>query len=214
MKGAIFDMDGLLFDTERLFQRVWHEMAAERGLTLDGGFALAVCGTTGAAEEAVVRRYFPGAEPAAVIEELNRRTRALEQTEVPLKPGVHTILEGMREGGWRIAVASSSPPDMIRHNLSLTGLRDFFDELVSGNEAARGKPFPDIFLLAARRLGLPAADCWVFEDSVNGVRAGIAAGCKTVMVPDLVPPLPEFYAQCAGVWPDLAAAWEQIAANV
>ena len=214
MKGAIFDMDGLLFDTERLFQRVWHEMAAERGLTLDGGFALAVCGTTGAAEEAVVRRYFPGAEPAAIIEELNRRTRALEQTEVPLKPGVCTILKGMREDGWRIAVASSSPPDMIQHNLSLTGLRDFFDGLVSGNEAARGKPFPDIFLLAAQRLGLPASDCWVFEDSVNGVRAGIAAGCKTVMVPDLVPPLPEFYAQCAGVWPDLAAAWEQIAANV
>ena len=210
MNGGIFDMDGLLFDSERLYQQTWHAMAAEAGAVLDGSFAPAICGTVGAAEEAVVARYIPGVEPKAFIAEANRRTMELMAQGVPLKPGVFEILDGMRAAGWRMAVASSSPMEMIRRNLGSAGLTGYFDALVSGTEAPRGKPAPDVFLLAARRLGLAAADCWVFEDSLNGVRAGLAAGCKTVMVPDLVPPTPEALRMCAGVWPDLAEAWRHI----
>ena len=87
-----------------------------------------------------------------------------------------------------IAVASSSGRDRILSNLRATGLERFFDAVVSGQQVERGKPEPDIFLLAAKEIGCPPEDCYVFEDSLNGVRAGMAAGCTTVMVPDLVPP--------------------------
>ena len=210
MKGAIFDMDGLLIDSERLYQQTWHAMAAEVGVTLDERFAPAICGTVGATEEAVVAEFIPGVEPGSFIAEVNRRTQEIQKNYVPLKPGAREILTGMREAGWRIAVASSSSMEMIRHNLDFTALTPCFDALVSGVGIPNGKPAPDIFLRAAAKLGLPPTDCWVFEDSINGVRAGLAAGCKTVMIPDLVPPPEEFYRLCAGVWPDLSTAWEHI----
>ena len=76
---------------------------------------------------------------------------------------------------------------------------------MSGEQVEHGKPFPDIFLLAAQKLNLQAQDCYVFEDGINGVRAGIQAGCSTIMVPDLVPPTKELYEQCTGIYPSLHA---------
>ena len=210
MIGAIFDMDGLLFDTERLFQRVWHEFAVEAGYTLDDSFAGAMCGSSGKATEAVLRRYVPGVDPLPLMSEVYHRVIELEKDGIPLKPGAVEILEGMKRRGFRTALASSSPMDMIQRNMEITGLSAYFDELVSGFEVRRGKPEPDIFLLAAERLGLPGRDCYVFEDSVNGIRAGHAAGCMAVMVPDLVQPTPEVRALCHGVYPDLVAAWRAI----
>ena len=87
-----------------------------------------------------------------------------------------------------MAVASSSLPGQIEANLRGAGIRDYFDAVVSGTEVERGKPAPDIFLRAAERIGCRAEDCFVFEDSENGVRAGHAAGCITVMVPDMIDP--------------------------
>ena len=207
MRGAIFDMDGLLIDTERLFQAVWREMAAEQGVTLDPAFPAAICGTTGADTEAVIRSRLPMVEPRPFIIEANRRVREIEKRYVPLKPGAEEILAGLKGQGFRIAVASSSPMEMIRHNLDFTGLAGYFHELVSGLDYPLGKPHPDIFLGAAERLGLPPAECYVFEDSLNGVEAGIAAGCFTVMIPDLVQPSEELRRRCGAVYPDLSAAW-------
>ena len=210
MTGAIFDMDGLLIDSERIFQRIWRELAAEAGYTLDDQFAAAMCGSSGKVTEEILRRYVPGVEPQTLIDECYRRVVEIEKSDIPLKPGAAEILAGMKRRGFRTALASSSPVDMIRNNLEVTGLAPFFDELVSGFEVQRGKPEPDIFLLAAKRLGLPARNCYVFEDSVNGIRAGHAAGCMAVMVPDLVQPTPEVRALCHGVYPDLLAAWRAI----
>ena len=210
MIGAIFDMDGLLIDSERIFQRIWRELAAEAGYTLDDTFAEAMCGSSGKATEAVLRRYVPGVEPQDMMDECYRRVVEVEKKSIPLKPGAVEILAGMKRRGFHTALASSSPVDMIRNNLEVTGLAAYFDELVSGFEVRRGKPEPDIFLLAAERLGLPARDCYVLEDSVNGIRAGHAAGCMAVMVPDLVQPTPEVRALCHGVYPDLLAAWRAI----
>ena len=106
-----------------------------------------------------------------------------------MKPGAGELLEYLSAQGVNIAVASSSGRARILSNLRATGLERFFDAVVSGQQVERGKPEPDIFLLAAKEIGCPPEDCYVFEDSLNGVRAGMAAGCTTVMVPDLVPPL-------------------------
>lgn len=210
MTGAIFDMDGLLIDSEKIFQRIWRELAAEAGYTLDDTFAEAMCGSSGKATEAVLRRYMPDVDPLPLMAECYRRVIEVEKKSIPLKPGAAEILEGMKRRGFRTALASSSPVDMIRNNLEVTGLGVYFDELVSGFEVRRGKPEPDIFLLAAGRLGLSVGDCYVFEDSVNGVRAAHAAGCMAVMVPDLVQPTPEVRALCHGVYPDLLTAWRAI----
>lgn len=203
-------MDGLLLDTERLFQRVWREIASEYGVTLDESFTAAICGTTGRDEAEVLRRYIPGAEPETLMAEGYRRVTEIERTYVPLKPGAVEILEGMRAAGMPMAVASSSPEEMIRHNLTVAGILDFFSVLVSGAQAARGKPFPDVFLLAAEKLRLPPERCYVFEDSINGVRAGHAAGCATVMVPDMVAPTEEIRPLCALIAPSLGDAWRFI----
>ncbi len=210
MRGAIFDMDGLLIDSERIWQGRWYEMAEERGVTLADTFPRDMCGTGGEQTLAVIRRYYGTDEPRAVLDECTERVHRIQRAGVPLKPGVEIILRGLRGAGYRIAVASSSPMDMIEHNLATNGVREYFDVLTSGGEVEHCKPEPDIFLLAAKRLGIPPEECYVFEDSLNGVKAGWRAGCRAVMIPDLVQPDARTREMCFGVYRDLGEAWEHI----
>ncbi len=210
MQGAIFDMDGLLIDSETIWQGEWYAIAAERGVTLPEDFPARMCGTGGARTREVVRSCYRTDDPEPILRECSERVHRLEKDGVPLMPGVHTILNGLRAQGCRIAVASSSPMEMIERNLRLDGIEGCFDELVSGRTVAHGKPAPDVFLLAAERIGVPPERCWVFEDSLNGVEAGWRAGCRTVMIPDKVPPTDEARRMCWGIYPSLGAAWEAI----
>lgn len=107
---------------------------------------------------------------------------------VPCKPGLKELLATLEEMGMPRIVASSSPRNMIEQNLQTTGTARYFHDIVCGADVQHSKPAPDIFLEAARRLGLDCHDCLVLEDSFNGVRAGHAAGAVTVMVPDLAQP--------------------------
>ena len=119
------------------------------------------------------------------------RVDGILETSVPEKPGIREMLDYLRAHGVKTAVASSSRLELIEHNLALAGIRDRFDALVSGEEVAHGKPAPDIFLLAAERIGCAPEDCYVFEDGANGIRAGASAGCTTAMVVDLSEPTDE-----------------------
>lgn len=213
MRGAIFDMDGLLIDSERLWQGTWHELAAEMGLTLADTFPGDMCGTGGEQTLAVIRAYYHTDDPGALLRECTERVHRLQRKGVPLKPGVETILRGLRSENYRIAVASSSPMDMIEHNLRTNGIREYFDALTSGSEVEHCKPEPDIFLLAAERLGLPPEECYVFEDSLNGVEAGWRARCRAVMIPDLIQPTERARTHCFGIYGDLGEAWECIKAS-
>lgn len=187
--GAIFDMDGLLLDTERLYQESWVEMAKRFGQKPDPAFPTAVSGTSGQWMRELIRKYYPAVDPNAFQAGCVARVdQILDEQGPPVKPGVRELLEYLRGRGVKIAVASSSKRERILSNLRAAGLERFFHAVVSGQEVERGKPEPDIFLLAAERIGCAPEDCYVFEDSVNGVRAGMAAGCVTVMVPDTVPP--------------------------
>lgn len=202
-RGAIFDMDGLLLDTERLYQESWVEMARAFGQTPDPAFPAAVSGTSGEGMREVIRRYYPAVDPCAFQAGCIARVDGiLDEQGPPVKPGAGELLEYLSTRGVKLAVASSSGRERILSNLRAARLDHFFDAVVSGQQVERGKPEPDIFLLAAREIGCPPEDCYVFEDSVNGVRAGMAAGCVTVMVPDLVPP-PEglpVSAVCESLW--------------
>jgi len=210
MKGAIFDMDGLLFDSEAIFQSVWQARAKELGKTLDADFVRRICGSSGAETQAVVRDYYGAEDPAAFILDVNERVHKIEETYLPMKKGCVEILEGLKHAGYRLAVASASSMEMIERNLAFNGITEYFDEIVSTALVARGKPEPDVFLYAAERIGLAPEACYVFEDSMNGIRAGYAAGMRAVMIPDQVQPTEEIRAMCWGVFNDLSEALRAI----
>ena len=209
-KGAIFDMDGLMFDTETIWQKCWSEVADEMNLELDPQFRKDICGTSGDLMASIIEKYYHVEDGHPIAKDVKQRVQNYLMIDVPEKPGVHEILEFFREKGVKIAVASSSTRGQIGRNLEKTGTSHLIDEIISGTEIEHGKPAPDIFLHAAAQLGLPAEDCYVFEDAYNGVRAGAASGAATIMIPDSLEPNEEMYRIAAAVYPSLLAAKEAI----
>ena len=118
------------------------------------------------------------------------------------------MLGYLKEKGIRTAIASSSPTDLIISNLKVSGTTDYFDIIVSGKEVEKGKPSPDIFLLAASRLDLDCKDCIIFEDSFNGIRAAHSSGAITIMIPDLIQPTEEIKSLTDGIYQDFDAFLE------
>ena len=212
--GAIFDMDGTLTDTERLYRRAWEVTADRWGVTLTDEFRQAMAGLPQAPATQVIHRYYPSvSDPLQFYKDGMNWVWEEVRRHLPLRPGVREILEYFRAQGVRMALASSSWRDMILENLKNAGLREYFDVIVSGEDVKRGKPAPDIFLLAAERLGLAPEDCYVLEDSVSGARAGVAAGCATVMIVDLFPPTDDLKASCAAMFSTLTEALEAVRAG-
>ncbi len=205
-KGAIFDMDGLMFDTERLWQKGWRELARANGYKPSMDFAREISGTSGEVMSAVIHKYYPAVDPKEFAGACRKKVVDALAVNVPIKEGLFDILNFLRDRGVKMAVASSSPVDLIRRNLASVDVQDYFEVVLSSSEVARPKPEPDVFLEAARRLGLSPDDCYVFEDSFGGVRAGAAAGCATVMIPDQLPPTDEIQALCVGVYETLHEA--------
>ena len=202
-KGAIFDMDGLLFDTERLYIEGMEAATRKAGVPHTQELEDALAGTNGAQAIATIHAFFPHIDAAALLADCTAYVRGVLDKSVPLMPGARELPAWLHEHGVYTAVASSTEKDLVLKNLRLAGIEDLFDVVVSGMEVAHGKPAPDIFLYAAERLGLAPQDCFVFEDSVHGCRAGIAAGCATVMVVDLFQPTEDIREGCAGIYDSL-----------
>ena len=169
--GAIFDMDGLLFDTELVYNQEWYYIAELYGLKVDPAMLDELRGTNGTRMSEIVNTYWPRVDAKKLTDELFAHAIVTLSKQVPMKPGVVELLEYLKQHAVRMAVASSAPMELIKSNLRLAGIADYFDAVVSGEQVEHGKPFPDIFLLAAQKLNLQAQDCYVFEDGINGVRA-------------------------------------------
>lgn len=206
MKGAIFDMDGLMFDTERIWQKNWQQLAREKNVVLDPAFAKAVCGTSGEQRTDVICRFYHVADGHEIDAECVRRVHADLQKNVPEKPGIHEILSWLHDHGFRIAVASSTRKDQIEHNLDMTNTRQYIDAVCSGTEVAHSKPAPDVFLLAAKCIDVPIAECYIFEDAYNGIRAAYRAGGAGIMVPDTQEPDDEMREKAHAICHDLNEA--------
>ncbi len=211
LKGVIFDMDGLMFDTEQIWQKNWNLIADEMGIKLAEDFKYNICGTSGALMNSVIEKFYGVEDGSGIAADCRKRVHDDLMESTPEKPGVHEILEFFRDNGVRIAVASSSSVEQIKRNLQNTDTQDFIEVIVSGSELKRGKPAPDIFLAAAERLGLDPKECYVFEDAFNGVMAGHAAGCCTIMIPDQMQPTDEIRAQADAVCSSLLEARDMLA---
>lgn len=182
--AVIFDMDGVLLDSEPLHLRATQAVLSEQGASYTERDNRAFFGATDAEMFRALRIRFNLSVPTPVLVEAKRqRLVELVRTEARPMPGIPGILRWLREAGLRLALASSSPPAVIGAALDTLGLDATFEVVVSGDEVARGKPAPDVFLTAASRLGIEARRCLVVEDSRNGVLAGKTAGMIVAAVP-------------------------------
>ncbi len=192
-EGVVFDMDGVLTDTERLSFRVWEEVGRELNCPGPAQRHLEVVGCSRAD---ICRVIEPLCAPACTAEEfLDRcaqRTHELVEREgVPVMPGARELLEFLRERRIPAALATSTAERRARRRLELAGLLPYFCSVTTGDMVAHSKPDPEIYLLACRRAGFDPGAVWAVEDSPNGIRSAHAAGLKPVMIPDLIPPTPE-----------------------
>jgi len=210
-RGAIFDMDGTLFDTEKLYRQAWLSVAEELGLEKNYELPTAISGTNlGEESYKVIKRFYPDADAKTYLARVLQEVRAASERNLELKAGTQEILEFFKTAGVSMAVASSAPVAVIEKNLTRSNLRGYFKVLVGGDMVINGKPAPDIFLLAAEKLNLASNDCYIFEDSFNGIRSAAAAGGAAIMIPDTVQPTEEIKKICAAIFPNLNAAKQTI----
>lgn len=209
IRGIIFDMDGLLLDSERVALATVAAAAAELGLEWRAEVGLAMVGLNSQDGPAVIRHHLGDDYPVADLYEAFGRIyeEAIAAGRIPLKGGVMAlfdVLDGLSLGR---VVATSTRRSRAEPKLAAVGLLPRVHGMVCGDEVSRGKPAPDIFVAAAARLGVPVANCLVLEDSNAGVRGALAAGTRVVMVPDLLQPADDVRA--AGV--PVAASLHDIA---
>lgn len=193
VRGILFDMDGLVLDTEKLYTRFWAEASEAMGYPMNRQQALGMRSLDSAASQAWLDTCFG---PGVDYEEMHRirveRMGAyIDAHGVELKPGIRELLDYLDSRDIPRAITSSSPPDRILEHLSKHGLDTRFTKLCSGYQVPNGKPAPDIYLYGAASLGLPAEACIALEDSPAGVLSAYRAGCLPVMIPDQDQPSPE-----------------------
>lgn len=213
ISAVILDMDGLMLETESIYKLAWQSAATELGFDLDDDYYLTLVGQTNPACEAALLNRFGDHFP---MNDFRGRWSSLwrtivETSGIPTKPGLIELLSFLRERQIPTAVATSSDRDYTSLSLRVAQLESWFDNVITGDQLVNGKPAPDIYIEAARRLGVEALNCIALEDSDAGVLSASAAGMITVMVPDLKEPSPQARDAALCVVPSLVDAKSVIA---
>jgi HAD superfamily hydrolase (TIGR01509 family) len=190
VRGVLFDMDGVVLDTETLYARFWREAAAALGYEMSYQQALGMRSLSNTAGQAQLESYFGKGVSRAQFREkrIELMDAYIDVHGVDLKPGIRELLDYLDAQGIPAAITTSSPLERVQRYLGPHGLIDRFVRLCSGAEVAHGKPEPDIYLFGAACLGVKPEECIAVEDSPAGVLSAYRAGCMTVMVPDLDQP--------------------------
>jgi HAD superfamily hydrolase (TIGR01509 family) len=185
-RAVIFDMDGLLLDSEPLYRLTWKAAASSLGFPIDDVLYERFVGRGNVESEEILREHFGETFPLDEFHTRWSRDFADRLTTIATKPGAMELLAAIENRRIPKALATSSPRSLALRCLG--DLASRFDALAFGDEVSHSKPAPDLFLLASQRLGIAPADCLVLEDSEAGVRAARAAGMDVILVPDIVKP--------------------------
>jgi HAD superfamily hydrolase (TIGR01509 family) len=215
MRAVVFDMDGVIFDSERLVMECWKEIADRMNIA-DIEEAMRECLGVNKAQtkEIMLKRYgkdFPydefGREASAMFNE------RYGNGKLPMKKGVREILTYLKGKNFKIALASSTREMIVRQELADAGILDFFESVICGDMVEKSKPNPDIYLKACMELGVEPGEAYAIEDSYNGIRSAAAAGLKAVMVPDMSEPTDEMKKLTVEILPDLISVMNYIECN-
>ncbi|WP_101926298.1 MULTISPECIES: HAD family hydrolase [Luteimonas] len=186
--AVLFDMDGLLLDSERVILECLQTAATGQGIDIAPDWWLQMIGQTDAVCRALLGARIGPAAADALLDDGHARYIAIAEAGVPHRPGVVALLALLARHDVPRAVATSTRTPLAQRKLGAAGLLPYFDVVCTSSDVARPKPAPDVYLLAAARLGIAPAQCLVLEDSPTGVRAALAAGMTVIQVPDLVEP--------------------------
>ena len=191
VRAVIFDMDGVLIDTEKHYNIAWCEAAKQAGytdFTREHALMLRSCDARAASK--MMKGIFGEQFDYFAIREIRRTivAKRLAKYGLEKKPGIDEILAFLHKKGIKTAVATATPLELTLQHLEKIGVKDQFDKIVSAKQVENGKPAPDVYLYACEQIGEQPKDCIAVEDSPNGIRSAYAAGCMPVMVPDLTEP--------------------------
>ncbi|MCM1284674.1 MAG: HAD family phosphatase [Acetobacter sp.] len=187
MNTVIFDMDGVLFDTEKVCMLSWDKAGEQMGIGKAGYMVMKTLGMNKESAIKVIQDEFGENFDAEEFKALGKKFsyEYFEKYGVPEKDGLYEILTYLKEKGYKIALASSTGSNSVFHHLREKNIEKYFDTVVCGDMIAKSKPEPDIYLKACEKLNENPADCYAVEDSRNGIISALSAGCKTIMIPDL-----------------------------
>ena len=191
--ALLFDMDGLLLDSEREFMTSLVELGRPLGFSKDAleGFFRRIVGTSAAVTSDALAAFLPDhVDPAAFEKDWRATNARRRQGHIPLRPDVDLVIPSLAAAGYRMAVVTSTKRAPALQHLDHAGLLEHFELLVGGDEVAANKPDPAPYLQAARALGVNPTSCAAFEDSDLGTQAAVSAGCTTTQIPDLRPSVP------------------------
>lgn len=190
VKAVIFDMDGVLFDTEKLCMDSWIAVVGEQGIPDMEKFFPSCIGRNLTDTKALFRDFYGDVYD---YEKFRKQASVwfhnyIEQKGLPVKKGVRELLDFLQRRGYDIGLASSTSRPSVEEHLERAGIREYFQSLTTGDMVEHSKPCPDIYLMACKSVGVDPARAIAIEDSPNGIRAAYSAGMIPVMVPDLIAP--------------------------
>lgn len=190
MKACIFDMDGLMFDTERVFVGAWDYAGEKMGLGKAGYMCMKTLGMNTPACEQAWRDEFGEDVDIAALWAYSKEylDDYYSRYAVTAKKGLYDLLTYLQRKGYKLAVASSTKREKVEQHLNSAHIRHYFEAVIAGDMVEKSKPEPDIYLKAAAALGVKPEECYALEDSRNGLLSAHRAGCKAIMVPDLWQP--------------------------
>ena len=184
MFSVIFDMDGTLFDTQKICIPAWDYAGENQGYKDVGRLMPLVCGMNLKGANKVLTDHYPNIDTERF--RTDSREYIKEHLEVRFMKGAKELLDYLKSRGVKIGLATGTSRPSVLHHLAEVDLLNFFDAVVCGNEIENGKPAPDIFLKTAELMGADPKNCFIFEDSPNGIIAGHSAGMKAIGVPDVI----------------------------
>ena len=214
-RAVIFDMDGVIFDSERMVLVCWERLAEKYHLSRMREAYMPCIGVNDARMKEIMKdfygRDFPHdafrEEASALFHEMVR------QEGLPVKKGVRELLAYLTKRNIPVGLASSTRLALVAEELTAAGLYEYFQAVTGGDQLKRSKPEPDIYLMACEKLGVRPEETYAVEDSYNGIRAAHSAGMMPVMVPDLLPPTEEMYEKSVAVLEDLVCVREWLEAQ-